>query len=205
MPIELYLAYLAACLAVVIVPGPTATLNVANSLNHGIRAGLANVAGTQAGLAVFIGILMVGLAAVIEAMGALFDWLRLAGAAYLIWLGWKLLRAKAAEAGSMMPLPKPRGGFFLQGFLVTLSNPKTLLFFGAFIPQFIRADAAAAPQILLLGLTAMACALVFDSAYAVLTARAGRFVSARRLRLASRCSGAVLMGGGLWLAFSRAK
>lgn len=205
MSLELYLTYLAACLAVVLVPGPTATLIVANSLTHGLRAGLSNVAGTQAGLAVVIGILAIGLAAAIEALGIWFDWLRLAGAAYLVWLGWKLLRAPAFDLGGAAKPPSPRGGFVLQGLLVTLSNPKTLLFFGAFIPQFVDPTEAAAPQILLLGATAMACALVFDTAYAVLTARAGRFVSRRHLRRANQASGLVLIGGGLWLAVSRAK
>lgn len=209
MPLDLYFTYVAACLLVVLVPGPTATLIVANSLTHGLRAGLGNVAGTQAGLALFIGILVVGLAAVIEAMGVWFDWLRLLGAAYLVWIGWKLLRAPGSElapdlTGAARP-PAPRGGFVLQGLLVTLSNPKTLLFFGAFIPQFVDPAKEAAPQIVLLGVTAMVCALVFDTAYAVLTARAGRFVSRRHLRRANQASGVVLIGGGVWLALSRAK
>ena len=93
---ELYLAYLLACALVTIVPGPTVTLIVANSLTHGTRAGLLNVAGTQLALALMIGVLVVGLASIIETMGWWFDWLRLAGAAYLVWLGWKLLRSSGA-------------------------------------------------------------------------------------------------------------
>ena len=88
MSIELYIAYLAACLVIIIVPGPTVTLIIANSLRHGTRAGLLNVIGTQVGLAVMIGVVGIGLTSLIEAMGHWFDWLRLAGAAYLIWLGW---------------------------------------------------------------------------------------------------------------------
>ena len=98
MSVELYLAYVLACAVMTIVPGPTVTLIVANSLRHGARAGLLNVVGTQLGLGLMLGILLVGLASIIATMGWWFDWLRLAGAACLVWLGWKLLQAPAAPA-----------------------------------------------------------------------------------------------------------
>jgi threonine/homoserine/homoserine lactone efflux protein len=101
--------------------------------------------------------------------------------------------------------PKPRGGFFLQGLLVMLSNPKALVFFGAFIPQFVDPSADHRAQVMLLGATAMAMALLSDGAYAVLTGRAGRLLTRARVRLVSRISGGCLIGGGLWLAFSRAR
>ncbi len=72
-------------------PGPTVTLIIANSLTHGTRAGLLNVAGTQLGLAVFVGVLVIGLASVIETMGVWFDWVRFIGAAYLVWIGIRML------------------------------------------------------------------------------------------------------------------
>src|SRR2546421_13090957 len=99
MSIELYLAYVVACFVITVIPGPTVTLIVANSLSHGTRAGLLNVAGTQLGLALMMGVLVVGLASVIATMGLWFDWLRFAGALYLTWLGWKLLRASGAFNG----------------------------------------------------------------------------------------------------------
>ena len=93
---ELYLAYLIATIVIIVVPGPTVTLIIANSLRHGTRAGLLNVAGGQLGIALMIALVGIGLASLIEAMGVWFDWLRLAGAAYLIWLGWKLIRSPGA-------------------------------------------------------------------------------------------------------------
>ena len=96
---ELYAAYLAACVVLVLVPGPTVTLTIANSLKHGTRAGLLSVAGTQLGLASMLAIVGVGLTSLVEAMGHWFDWLRLAGAAYLVWLGWKMIRGAGREAG----------------------------------------------------------------------------------------------------------
>jgi len=149
-------------------------------------------------------ILVVGLSSVIAAMGWLFDWLRWAGAAYLIYLGWKLLRAPDAlsDPGAAA---LPRGGFFLQGFLVMMSNPKALFWFGAFIPQFVNPDGDYVAQIVLLGLSAMAVALISDGAYAVLTGGAGSLLSRKRVRLVSRLGGGFLIGGGLWLALTRGR
>jgi len=204
MSIEVYLAYVLTCILITIIPGPTVTLIIANSLTHGMRAGLLNVAGTQLGLAIMLGVLLVGLSSVIATMGWWFDWVRIAGAVYLVWLGWKLLRANAGF-GQIGQTPAPRGGFFLQGFLVLMSNPKALLWFGAFIPQFVDPSGNYVAQIVLLGATAMATAAITDGAYAVLGGRTGKLMSARRIRLASQMSGLFLIGGGVWLAFTRAR
>jgi threonine/homoserine/homoserine lactone efflux protein len=149
-------------------------------------------------------ILVVGLSSVIAAMGWLFDWLRWAGAAYLVWIGWKLLRAPDSldQPGS---ISTPRGGFLLQGFLVLMANPKALLWFGAFIPQFVDPKGNYVAQIIALGVTAMAIALVTDGGYAVLTGRAGALLSRKRIRLVSRLGGTCLIGGGLWLALTRGR
>jgi homoserine/homoserine lactone efflux protein len=204
MSVELYLAYVLACIVITIVPGPTVTLIVANSLAHGTRAGLLNVAGTQLGLALMLVVLVIGLASVIEVMGWWFDWLRLAGAAYLIWLGWKLLRSSGSldKPGSA---PTPRGGFVLQGFLVLMGNPKALLWFGAFIPQFIDPKGEYVGQVFLLGFTAMAVAAASDGAYAVVTGRASALLTRSRVRLVNRIGGLCLIGGGAWLALTRAR
>jgi homoserine/homoserine lactone efflux protein len=203
-PLEIYLAYIAACFLIAIIPGPTVTVIIANSLKHGARAGLLTVAGTQLGLGLMMVVLVVGLSSVIAAMGWLFDWLRWAGAAYLIWIGYKLLRSPdLGQDGAAAPAP--RGGFFLQGFLVMMSNPKALFWFGAFIPQFVDAKGDYVGQIIVLGVSAMLVALVSDGAYAVLTGRAGSFLSKKRVRLVSRLSGGFLIGGGVWLALTRGR
>ncbi len=204
MSLELYAAYVLACIVITLVPGPTVTLIVANSLTHGTRAGLLNVAGTQLGLALMLAVVAVGLASIIETMGWWFDWLRLAGAAYLVWLGWKLFRSsgKLDELGRTQ---KPRGGFFLQGLLVLMGNPKALLWFGAFIPQFVDPQRDTLGQVVILGLTAMAVAMISDGAYAIVSGRARALLSQRRVRLASQLGGACLIGGGVWLALARAR
>jgi len=204
MSVELYLTYLVACFVITIIPGPTVTLIVANSLTYGMRAGLLNVAGTQLGLGLMMLVLVVGLSSIIATMGVWFDWLRFAGAAYLIWIGWKLLRSSGnlAQPGST---PAPRGGFFLQGLLVLLGNPKALLWFGAFIPQFVDPSTNYVWQVVLFGLTAMATAAISDGTYAVLAGRAGRLLSRRRVQTVSRIGGLCLIGGGAWLAFARVR
>jgi homoserine/homoserine lactone efflux protein len=204
MSLEVYIAYTLACIVIILVPGPTVTLIIASSMRHGTRAGLLNVAGTQAGIAVMIAIVGIGLNSMIEAMGHWFEWVRLLGAAYLIYIGWQMIRSSGKMADGAVPVA-PRGGFLLQGFLVAVSNPKTLLFFGAFIPQFIDHTLDYTPQIVIMGITALVFAALSDSTYAIVAARAGRALSARRVKLLSRISGGFLIGGGLWLAFSKAK
>ena len=197
-----YLAYVAACIAVIIVPGPTVTLIVANSLRHGVRAGLLNILGTQLGLVALLAVLAMGLTTIIQDAGLLFDWVRLAGAAYLVWLGIKLWRSDGTlTTGS--GAERPKGGFLWQGLLVILANPKALLFIGAFIPQFIDAARPAGPQIALLGGTFMLVATVFDGAYALAAARAGAWLSRGHVRFIERLSGTFLIGGGIWIALLR--
>ena len=205
MSLQLYLAFVAACIALALLPGPIVTLVIANGLRHGTRAALTNIAGVQFGLAIVIGIVAVGLTSLMATMGYWFDWVRFAGAAYLVWLGIKLIRAPIAGVEAQTPPPPPRGGFFLQGLLVALSNPKLLVFFGAFLPQFMDLNGDHLSQVALLGITFMVTAAMTDAAYALLAGRARLFFSARRTRLLSRVSGGFMIGGGIWLALTRAR
>ncbi len=177
MSLQVYLAFVAACIALALIPGPVVTLVIANGLRHGTRAALTNIAGVQAGLTIVIGIVAVGLTTLMATMGYWFDWVRFAGAAYLVWLGIKLIRAPVEGVNADAPPPPPRGGFFLQGFVVLLSNPNTFMITGA----------------------------ITDSIYAILAGRARKFFSARRTRLLSRISGGFMIGGGVWLALTRAR
>src|SRR3982074_234305 len=204
MSLNLYLAFVAACIALALLPGPVVTLVIANGLRHGTRAVLVNIAGVQTGLAIVIGIVAIGLTSLMATMGYWFDWVRFAGAAYLVWLGVKLIRAPVTGVDADVP-PPPRGGFFLQGFLVLLSNPKVLVFFGAFIPQFMDMSKDHFSQVALLGAPFMVTGAITDSIYALLAGRARLFFSARRTRLLSRVSGGFMIGGGVWLALTRAR
>ena len=204
MSLQLYFAFVAACLVLAIVPGPIVTLLVANGLRQGTGAALINIAGAQVGLAISIGIVAVGLTSMMATMGYWFDWVRFAGAAYLVWIGLKMVRSPGLEIGKG-DAPPPKGGFFLQGLVVLLSNPKMLIFFGAFIPQFVDLGKPHFPQVILLGVTFMAVAGATDAVYALLAGRARTMLSTRRTRLVSRLSGLCMIGGGVWLALTRAR
>jgi len=197
-----WVAVALACVAIVIVPGPTVTVIIANSLRHGARAGLLNVAGTQLGVAVMIAVLAFGLSAVVAFLGSAFFWLKLAGAAYLVWLGIKLWRSDGTLGSANGGRP-PGGSFFWQGFIVIWSNPKALFFFGAFLPQFIDPAGNTVLQTVFLGATFIAIATVLDGAYALLAGGTGALLSRRNVRLVEMFSGTCLIGGGIWLALTR--
>ncbi len=202
LPIETLLPFIAACIAIVIVPGPSVTVIIANSLRHGTRAGLSNVLGTQFGLMVMLAVLAAGLSTIVDHMGTVFDWLRLLGAAYLIWLGIKLWRSDGQISADGTQTPRQKN-FFWQGLLVIWSNPKALLFFGAFIPQFVDPNGDTLIQTLMLGSIFMITATVLDSGYALAAGRAGHWLTGNKVRCLERISGSFLIGGGLWLALSR--
>ncbi|WP_274424116.1 LysE family translocator [Chelativorans sp. YIM 93263] len=195
------LSYIVACIALIVVPGPSVTVIIANSLRHGARAGMLNVLGTQLGLAAMIGVLAVGLAAVVNAMGGVFEILRLLGAAYLIWLGIRMWRSDGSLGGGTAP--RAQRSFVLQGFIVIWSNPKALIFFGAFIPQFIDPAGSTAWQTVFLGGIFMAVATIGDSLYAFAASGLGSRLTRARVQLVERISGTCLIGGGLWLALAR--
>ena len=207
----LLLTFIIACIAVVIVPGPTVTVIIANSLRHGTIAGLMNVAGTQVGLAMMLVVLGLGLEAVVSAMGEVFVWVKLAGAAYLIWLGIRMWRsdgrlsvADVDAAAIRQHTAADLRAWFWQGLLVHWANPKALLFFGAFIPQFVDpARGSAAVQAMMLGGIFMIVATLLDGAYAALAGRSRAMFQRERVRLLERVSGSFLIGGGLWLALSK--
>ncbi len=194
-----------ACIAIVIVPGPSVTVIIANSLRQGSRAGLMNVAGTQFGLLLMLTILALGLQTIVAAIGHVFVYLKLLGAAYLIYLGVQLWRSdgKLADPSAINAKKRSMKGYFWQGFFVIWANPKALLFFGAFIPQFVNPAGNAVLQTMILGGIFMVVATILDSLYAFASAKTGSLLSQTNVRLIERISGTALMGGGLWLAFSK--
>jgi len=192
--------YLGACLLLAIVPGPTVTVIVANALARGTGAGLAIVAGTQAGFLVMTLVVALGMQALVAFMGWAFDWIKLVGAAYLVWLGWRMWHSRGELGTARAERGKSRTAMAVEGFLVILSNPKALIFLGAFLPQFVDVTQPTFPQVMLLGLLFMLVAGSTDAIYALIAGRARNLLSAARVRVVSRVSGLVLMAGGVWLA-----
>jgi homoserine/homoserine lactone efflux protein len=198
MSTDSFFAFVIAATALALVPGPTVTVIIANSLKHGTRAGLMNVLGTQAGVVIWLAIAALGLGAAIKLMGVWFDLVRYAGAAYLVWLGLKLFMSKG-DLAVATDRARPGGSFFLQGFVVIMSNPKMLVLFGALIPPFIPQGGDVAKYTLLLGLLFAAIAITGDTVYALLAGRAGVWLSQSRIRGLEIISGCCLIGGAAWM------
>lgn len=199
MSLAAYLTFCIAAFALAVVPGPTVTVIIANALRYGARAGFANVVGTVAAGLCWVVIAALGLTAAISVMGVWFDLLRYAGAAYLVWLGIKLLRSDGT-LGQAKAEVRSTTGFAMQAFVVTISNPKVLVLFGMIIPPFLSRDGNPTIETASLGASFVAIAACTDSAYALLAGRAGKLLSRSRVRGIEVVSGLCLTGGGLWLA-----
>ena len=195
----LYLAFCLATAALVLLPGPMVTLIVTNPLACGTRFGLATTAGSAIGTSTFLVIGAFGLAPVLALIAQWYDVLRWLGAAYLVYLGVKQFRAasQAPRAGDLRAV-------FWQGVWVAMLNPKSLLFYVAFFPQFITPDLPIGPQLAVLSASFLIIALAIDSLYAVLAGRLNRVFSNQRwARLRNRILGTVLMATGAGLAASQ--
>ena len=201
MGIEQITYYCLACFIVVIVPGPTVTLIIANTLSFGTRAGVLNVAGTQLGLILMIGLLAISFQVVAQQLEGFLIIIRLLGAIYLIWLGYKIFTSQSL----MMRIRDKKysnNKFVLQGFLVIWSNPKAFLFLGAFIPQFLDTNQITGLRIIYLGFLFMLIGAIFDSAYAVVFGKFKSLMSSNYLKLLNRIGGSLLALLGLWLAIT---
>lgn len=197
---ELFTAFLLITLVLMLIPGPIVTLVIATSVSKGTRAGLVTVAGTSSGNAVVLALIAIGLSWILDHALTWFEILRWVGAAYLIWLGLQAWRG----AGRGEPLPPNDRIHFGRGFLVALSNPKTIAFFTAFLPQFVDPSLPVARQLVVMCGVAVLLATVTDSSWAIL-AGFGRvwFMKPSRARLLGRLSGLTLIGGGIWLSLAR--
>jgi homoserine/homoserine lactone efflux protein len=202
IPLDLYLAYVLACIVLIVIPGPNVALIVANSVAHGARFGLLTVAGTSTAVVVHLALTVLGATVVLNFLAASFDWLRWLGVAYLICLGIAAWRAPAADLAKVGPQARSPRLIFARGLLVGLTNPKTLLFYGAFLPQFITPGPTVSDQLLLLAITFLAIAVVLDSAWALLADRLRALLMAHA-RLRNRLTGGLLVGAGLGLALAR--
>jgi threonine/homoserine/homoserine lactone efflux protein len=194
-----YLAFLGISALLIAMPGPNVLLVIATALAHGHRQGLVIVAGTSCAMVIQLAVAAAGNALLATALSEVFAWVKWAGAAYLIWLGIQNLRAM----GRREALPAATRAGFWQGFWVSLTNPKTILFFGAFLPQFVTPGQPAAPQLALLSASFLLLAVVLDSSYALACGKLGRLARSQRLaRIRHGVTGVVLVGAGAVLAAS---
>lgn len=202
MTIELYLAFIGAVAILMLIPGPNVALIVANSLAHGARFGLLTVAGTSSAVVVHLVLTVAGMTAFLDLLADWFETLRWIGAAYLVWLGVQAWRAPATDLSNPAAQARSARTIYLRGFLVGLTNPKTLLFYGAFFPQFIDPAGDTRSQLILLAVTFLAVAVVLDSTWPFLASRL-RGALSMRAKLRNRLTGGLLVGAGVGLALAR--
>lgn len=200
----LYVAFIIATSVLILAPGPAVSLIIANSLAYGTRRTLFSVAGISVATAGYLIVTFFSMASFLLLLAEWFNVLRWLGVAYLVYLGVRMwlkkptaLDAEATSAASPVRL-------FVQGFLTNVTNPKLLIFYGAFFPQFIDENMPLRPQLAILCATFFVIAATFDTSYAFLGGRARvlfRSVSARRW--IDRISGTLLIGAGVGLALVR--
>jgi len=200
MTVEHWLAFAAASAVLLVIPGPTVLLVVSHALGHGRRAAAATVAGVALGDLTAMTASMLGLGAVLAASAVLFTILKWIGAAYLIFLGVKLWRAPAGDGFvAAQPAALSRGRMLWHAYAVTTLNPKSIVFFIAFVPQFLDANVPLAPQMALFVATFVTLAAINASVYAISAAAARRAVRKQSVqRLLNRAGGSLLIGAGLF-------
>jgi threonine/homoserine/homoserine lactone efflux protein len=197
--------FVVAALALLVVPGPAVLYIVARSLHEGRRAGLASVLGIHVGTLVHIGAATVGLSALIASSAVAFTAVKIAGAVYLIGLGLWTLLSRRAEAEVALGGERTLRRAFAQGIVVNVLNPKTALFFLAFLPQFVDTNAPhPAAQIAVLGVLLALLGLVTDSIWALVAGSAGGVLrrSRRFVRAQRYVTGSVYLGLGVATALA---
>jgi threonine/homoserine/homoserine lactone efflux protein len=201
MPLDpaLLATFALAIVVICIVPGPDQVFIVANGLRYGPRGGLAAAVGMSGGMLVHTTAAVLGLSALVRSSATAFETLRIGGAIYLLWLAVEALRshgAQAEAAGSARPMHSS-ARIMRQAMTTNLLNPKIVVFFLAFLPQFVdRSRGEIAVQLLVLGLLFTIVGLVIDAAICLLAGRlGGRLAASRRVaRALNRCAAAVYLG-----------
>ena len=188
-----------AALALIVVPGPDVLFIVTQAVERGRRAGLVSTLGTATGTLVHVVAAAVGLSALLASSATLFEAVKLAGAAYLVFLGLRRLLGFEREHAESRPVGSDLARVYRRAVTVAVLNPKTALFFLAFLPQFVRVGhGPAALQILALGLVFTLIGLASDAGYATLAGAAGARLSGERgLRVRRHLTGTTLVGLGL--------
>jgi len=208
MTLATYLLYVAAVALLIVTPGPTMLMCMTNSINHGPRRAMTSVAGAVTAVLGVMVLSAMGLGALLATSETAFTTAKVIGAAYLIWLGIRTFRSDAVlkiEEGKAQVSRSSSRSFYLQGFLVGASNPKAVLFFAAFFPQFLNPSAPILPQFAALALTFMAMEFTVLTTCALGVSRLVPLLqSSRPVRWINRiCGGLFTLMGGLLLLSRR--
>lgn len=205
MPIELWLAFVAASVVLLIIPGPTILTVISYSMSHGRRANVPLVTAVALGDSTALVVSLLGLGALLSASAFWFTAVKWAGGLYLMYLGIKLLRAGISPSEIARPAaPVSRWRLFANTYLVTALNPKGIVFFVAFLPQFISPSVDVTRQMWVLSLTFVALATTNATLYAVFAASARKLLSSPRAqRRFNLAGGSLLSAAGVWALMAR--
>jgi len=205
MPIELWLAFVAASAILLIIPGPTILTVISYSMSHGRRANVPLVAAVALGDSTALVVSLLGLGALLAASAFWFTAVKWVGGLYLLYLGIRLLRAGIASTEMAAPeAPGSRWRLFANTYLVTALNPKGIVFFVAFLPQFISPATDVTRQLWVLAATFVAMAALNATLYAVFAGSARRLLSSPRAqRRFNLAGGSLLSAAGLWALMAR--
>ncbi len=203
MALDTWLLYAVAALLLSLTPGPSGLLALSHGARYGVRRAAFTVIGGVAGFALLIGVSMSGLGALLTASGAAFELVRWAGALYLVWLGvrtWRSPPTRPVHAATGTPRVRRASGLFAEGFFVALSNPKVILFFAAFLPQFLDPDASLVGQFAVMAGTFLAAELAVELGLAAGASRLLPWLSGERVaKRFARGTGALFVGAGVAL------
>lgn len=208
MPLDLWLLTFATAIGLSLTPGPNGLLALTHGARFGLRPTIATILGGALGFLILIAASLAGMGALLAASEEVFTAAKWVGAAYLAWLGIGLWRAPATALQG--PLPLAQGAdpaahparLFADGLFVALSNPKALLFYAAFLPQFMRPEATYATQLVLLGGTFLAVEIAYELLLAGLAVRAAPWLH-RHGRAFNRATGATFVAVGAVIASAR--
>ncbi len=207
MPIELWLAFVAASTVLLVIPGPTILTVISYSVAHGRRANLPLVAAVALGDSTAVVVSLLGLGVVLANSAAAFTIVKTIGGLYLLYLGVRQLRAgvrPGEHAIGTAPVPTSRRRLFLNTYLVTALNPKGIVFFVSFLPLFIDAAAPVGPQQLVLAVTFVSLATLNAALYAVFATGARNLVASGRGRRGFNLAGGLMLSAaGVWALLAR--
>ena len=199
--LDLYIAFVAASALLVLTPGPMVAFLVAVTLRYGLRHGLMALIGSAAASSIQLAVVVAGLSLILSLAVEAFFWLKLVGVAYLLYLSVRVLREPASELTPALSLRSDRRTI-VEAFFVNLTNPKALLFHGAFLPLFVSPAAPATPQLVILAVTFIVVAAALDGCWALFAARL-QPVLVRVGRWRNRITGGVLLAAAAALALVR--
>ena len=206
MPLEIWIAFALASTALLTIPGPTVMLVVSYALGRGRDSAWATVPGVALGDLTAMTLSLAGAGAVLAASAGLFTVLKLCGAAYLVWLGVGLWRAAPDKLQTARSVQTPKAGsrMFWNAYVVTALNPKSIVFFIAFVPQFVVADAPLLPQFAIMIATFVGLAALNTVLWAVMVGEMRRrFERPGTLKLINRIGGGFLIAAGVLTALTR--